>query len=882
MSGRWFLHLLLGTAGFGIVAPSALAEDPPPPVAELPPLLKDPSLLEFVQAPYPPEAQAAHIEGTVTLVLEIDAAGVVTRVEVAVPAGHGFDEAAVEAAKRFRFAPAEDATGPVPVAVEFAYGFVLDSASVEGAIPDSVASAPTAEELPVTLEGSVVEMGTRRPVTEFAIRVEPLGLETLTDADGNWEFRGLPAGTYQIRAVRPGYDILEKSVTVAEGQATSARLWVRNQAYADPGILGTYHRESADVTRRTISMDEVRRIPGTFGDPVRVIQSLPGAARAPLGSGVLIIRGSNPEDSRVYVDGMYIPYIYHLGGFESVINPDLVSAVDYLPGGYGPHYGRSTGGTVDVSTRTKFPERNELRWSTDALDSGGVWLGSVGKEGEHGVGAAARMSYIDAILPAFLADDGFTVTPRWWDFQAKYQYQGKKPDKISVLAFGFRDTLLLHTPDGYAQGTDQDTQGDVGTEYNTYRLGVDWRRDIGEHWSLHGAPSFGSDYASLDIGDSFHLIQSRYTFEVRVDAKYTHDDHFSLTTGVDFIAGWADFVIELPFNPANFAEVDPIADREPYQLTDEATGFGPDPWLNVTWKPLTNPDTLAMNAGARLMYLIIPGEIEVVAFDPRFSFRLQAFPTTVFKGSTGLYHQPPQPYQQYRPDDEPVEVGAEQSWATSFGVEQSVGPALKFEVEGFYKDLTGIIVSNRDFGTLEDSYFVNAGVGRAYGVEVIARHAPIGNLFGWVSYTLSRSERLDYPGEDWYVFDYDQTHILSAVASYRLPYDLSIGAKVQYTTGNPTTPYSLGVYDVDQDTYMAFQTGKENSERLPAFWAVSARVDKLFTFKSWQLLLYLDVINALHGENPEFEQYNYDYTEKTYFKGLPVIPSPGFEVKVEF
>ncbi|GDX78422.1 TonB-dependent receptor [Deltaproteobacteria bacterium] len=879
LSFAGFLCLVLPKAG--------LAEEPAPPqapgaVEELPPLVKDPALLQFVQAPYPEAAQAARIEGTVTLVLEIDATGAVTRVDVAVPAGNGFDEAAVEAAKQFKFSPAEDASGPVPVAVEFAYGFVLDAAAVEGARPDEAAAAAASAEAPITLEGTVVEMGTRRPVADFLIRVEPVGAEVQTDAEGRWQLRGLPAGTYTIRAVRPGYDTLQKSVDIVEGQATSARLWVRNQSYADPGILGTYHKDSADVTRRTISMDEVRRIPGTFGDPVRVIQSLPGAARAPLGSGVLIIRGSNPEDSRVYVDGMYIPYIYHLGGFESVINPDLVGSVDYLPGGYGPQYGRSTGGTVDVATRNRFPERTELRWSTDALDSGGVVLGSFGKEDQHGFGAAARLSYIDAILPAFLADDGFTVIPRWWDFQTKYQYQGDKPDKFSVIAFGFRDTLLLHTPDGYAQGTDQDTQGDVGTEYNTYRLGVNWDRSLGKHWALHASPSFGSDYAALDIGDAFHLIQSRYTFEVRADAKYTLNDHFTATAGIDFIAGWADFVIELPFNPATFAEIDPIADREPYALEDNATGFGPDPWLNVAWKPLENPDTLALNAGARLMYVIIPGENEVLAFDPRFSFRVQALPGTVIKGSTGLYHQPPQPFQQYRPDDKPVEVGAEQAWASSVGIEQSIGPAIRVEVEGFYKDLTDLIVGNRDFGSLNDSYFVNAGVGRAYGVEVIARHEPIGNLFGWVSYTLSRSERQDYPDEEWYPFDFDQTHILSAVASYRLPYDLSVGAKVQYTTGNPTTPYSLGVYDVDQDTYMAFQTGAGNSERLPAFWAVSARIDKLFTFKSWQLLLYIDVINALHGENPEFEQYNYDYTEKTYFAGLPIIPSPGFEVKVEF
>ncbi len=872
---KWVLLAVITTAA----APAWAQDVPPPPAEEPPPLVKNPELTRFVQAPYPPEAQAAKVEGTVGLLIEIDAAGAVTKVEVLAAAGHGFDEAAVAAAQQFVFTPAEDASGPVPVAIEFAYGFVLDAASREDAVPDSTPPDPTS--LPITLEGTVVEMGTRRPLAGHLVRIEALGVQTETDAEGRWQLRGVAPGTHTLRVVHPGFDTLEKPAEVVEGQVTSVRLWVRNQAYADPGIIGTYRRESADVTRRTISMDEVRRIPGTFGDPIRVVQNLPGAARAPLGTGLLIIRGANPEDSRVYVDGMYIPYIYHLGGFESVINPDLVQAVDYLPGGYGPQYGRSTGGTVEASTRTRFPERHELRWSTDALDSGGVWLGSFGKAHEHGVGAAARVSYIDAILPAFLADDGFTVIPRWWDFQAKYQYQGDKPDKFSLLAFGFRDTLLLRTPPGYSQGTDPATQGDIGTDYSTYRVGGTWDRAWGDHWSARVAPSFGVDEAALDVGDSFYLIQTRYTAEVRGEVRYDHDEHLAVTGGIDFIAGWADFRIELPYNPANFAEIDPLAEREPYALEGTATGFGPDPWLNVRWKPLRDLDALTLNGGVRLMYVIIPDENEVLALDPRFSVRWQATRSTAIKASSGLYHQPPQPFQQYRPDDEPVELGAEQSWSSSVGVEQSFGPAFKVEVEGFYKDLTDVIVGNRDFGTIEDSYFLNAGVGRAYGLEVIARHEPIGNLFGWISYTLSRSERQDYPDEEWYLFDYDQTHILTAVANYRLPYDLTIGGKVQYTTGNPTTPYALGVYDVDQDTYVAFPSGDTNSERLPPYWAVSARIDKLFTFKTWQLLVYLDVINAVHGENPEFEQYNYDYTESRYFEGLPIIPSPGFELKVQ-
>jgi hypothetical protein len=60
------------------------------------------------------------------------------------------------------------------------------------------------------------------------------------------------------------------------------------------------------------------------------------------------------------------------------------------------------------------------------------------------------------------------------------------------------------------------------------------------------------------------------------------------------------------------------------------------------------------------------------------------------------------------------------------------------------------------------------------------------------------------------------------------------------------------------------------------------RLDKLFTFKTWQLDLYVDVLNAIHGVNPEFKVYNYDYTESQYVKGLPIIPGPGFEIKADF
>jgi TonB family protein len=856
-------------------------EAPAPAPDELPPIVKAPEVVHFVEAPFPDAARVAGLEGTVGLSVTIDETGAVTNVEVTRPIGYGFDEAAVAAVRQFQFSPAEDANGPVAVVIDFNYGFVLDATTREDAVPEAPTPDAPVAEAPVNLDGVVLEMGTRRPLAGIPIRVEPLGLDATTDADGRYTFRGVPAGAVTLLVNFPGYDRVETPVAVSGTELTTVKVWLRNQAYDDGVVLGLYRKETTEVTRREISMDEIRRVPGTFGDPIRVIQSLPGAARAPFGTGLLIIRGSNPEDSGVYIDGIRIPYIYHLGGFESVINPDLVAGVDYLPGGYGVAYGRSTGGVVDVTTTEEFPERKRVTWSTDVLDSGGMVVGRFGKNGQHGVGFAARRSYIDALLPLFVGDTGFVVKPVWYDFQAKYAYLGGR-DTFSVLVFGFRDDLIASSPAGQSQGTDPSTQGDLGTAYSTYRAVVKWEHPISDTLTFRFIPSFGNDWASLNIGNDWHLEQSQWLAEVRAELPWKPSEHLTVTPGIDFLGGVSPFTIELPFDPGQFGETDPLAEREPYTVKDTQWGWGPDPYLAVTWCPLQDPERLVLTPGIRGTFVTLPGEITTFGLDPRIGAKFALTPKTRLKGSIGVYHQPPQPFESYTPDDRPVDLEQERALSGTVGWEQDVGSAVHGEVEIFYKSLDRLIVQNPDFASMDDPFFSNSGVGRAYGLEVIVRHDPVGKLFGWVSYTLSRSERQDAPDEAWYRYDYDQTHILSAVAGYKLPYDFEISAKGQYVTGNPTTPYAFGVYDVDQDEYQGFRSGARNSERLPPYWAVSARFDKLFTFKAWQLDLYVDLLNVLHGENPEFEVYNYDYTEKRYITGIPFIPGPGFEAKFEF
>ncbi len=862
---------------------------------ELPPILVMPTLVEFVQAPFPEAALEAEIEGIVLLLIEIDETGAVTSVEVLEAAGWGFDEAAHEAASQFVFTPAEDETGPVPVMIEFEYGFVLDAAQVEGAVPDEEV-AETLEEapLPVNLEGFLIEMGSRAVVAGQVVTLADSEVTAETDAAGHFEFRGVPVGPLTLRVVSADHQVLEKSLEVTEGEVTEVRLWIKPTGYEEEAV-GTYRRPGEDITRRTLTISEIRRVPGTFGDPVRVIQNLPGAARSPFGTGLLIIRGSNPEDSAVYVDGIRIPIIYHLGGYASIFNSDLVETVDYLPGGYGVQYGRSLGGVVDVTTKSETSEQTRLTWSTDIMDSGGMVEGRFGKDKQHHYAVAARRSYIDLFVPFFIPDElGIVVKPRWLDYQAKYAYTGMENTRFTALLFGFEDQLLVTTPEDMAQGTDQDAQGDVAVRYSTHRILFQVDHRFSDKLTGVLTPSFGADFTHFGLGEELKYDSWQVLLTARGELRWTPFEALEVIPGFDLIGGYYDFKFEMPFNPDMLSDYDPLGERERTVVAGDDQAWGPDFYLKTVIRPFEeNRERLILTPGLRLNATWLKDLYAITSVDARLAFRAQILEHGFVKGGTGTYQQPPQPMESYHPEL-PVELGYERAWATSLGWEQELPQGFRFDFETFYKLLDRQIVYNPDFEDFyKDQYFVNEGIGRAYGLEVIAQRDPIGRFFGWISYTLSRSVRNNYPDDDerddlfpetddtgWYLYDYDQTHILVAIAGYTLPFEVMVSGRFRYVSGNPTNPYEGGVYDLDQDFYYGYRTDEYNTHRLPPFVGLDLRIERDWQFKRARLNTYVDFLNVYRGENPEFEQNNFDYTESRYIRGLPFIPSPGFELEV--
>jgi hypothetical protein len=164
-------------------------------------------------------------------------------------------------------------------------------------------------------------------------------------------------------------------------------------------------------------------------------------------------------------------------------------------------------------------------------------------------------------------------------------------------------------------------------------------------------------------------------------------------------------------------------------------------------------------------------------------------------------------------------------------------------------------------------------------VELLVRHQLTRNFFGWLAYSLSRTDRRSARTGKYTRGSLDQPHNLVAVASYKLPHDFIAGVRLRFSSGPLDTPYVGAVYDANANYYFPL-LGEPNSRRLPSFFQADVRVDKRFVYEQWMMALYVDVQNVTNRQNVEGVMNNFDYSQERYLYGLPIIPSLG--VRGEF
>jgi len=848
----------------------ALAQDAPPEVqtpAE-PKLTRPPAVERFVEAAYPPEAEAQTLEGRVLLSIDISATGEVTRAEVVEPAGHGFDEAALAAIRQFRFTPAEIDGKPSPVRITYAYDFVLRPAST---------AAQVQQEGPVNFSGEVLERGNRTPLAGAEVALPAQGMSTVTDERGRFSFRDVPPGNVQVVVTASEFQRFETSERIDTGKLTQARYHVLRTFYSPYETVVHGAREKKEVSQMTISLQEIQRIPGTTGDALKVIQNLPGVARPPLNGGLIVIRGTSPRDSGIFLDGERIPLLFHFGGLTAVYNSELLESVDYLPGNFSSYYGGVVGGVVDVKSRNPRTDGFHGVLEVNAYNANVVLETPI--TDTLSIAAAYRRSYIDLILPLFLKADSpsFTVAPRYDDAQLKLTWKPDRKNTFQILGLHSQDALQLITKTSLAGDPTLGRDFRNETGFNQARLRHTF---VDDAWRVDTIAGFDRTEVDLNIGGERGLTLGASTWALRSTAELRLADWVTPVVGVD----WT-------YTQGTFAAALGKAPRE-----GEPPYFGPTRQILYADSPFWQ-NQLGLWTELRLRpvpaLLIIPGvRMDLVSIrlqrtplltaDPRLAVRWSVLPEVLtLKMGVGLYHAPPslQAGEVDATFGNP-DLGSRYAVQTSLGAEWNIRPDLLLSVEGFYNRLWDIPVSTSALiernGQLVPENLVNDGRGRIYGFELLFRQALTRRLFGWIAYTFSRSERIDRPGASWRLFDFDQTHVLTAIASYKLGAGWEIGGRFRFSTGNPRTPVLGAVKDDLTDTYVPVY-GPVNSYRLPDFAQLDVRIDKVWVFDNWSLDLYLDIQNVTSTRSTEGTAYNYNYSQSARFEGLPIVPILGIK-----
>ena len=765
--------------------------------------------------------------------------------------------------------------------------------------PPIAPDAPVAEPPPAvdaSITGRILEFGSGDPI---AATIRAGGASTTADAAGRFTLP-VAAGEVTLTITSDEHHGLTTVERVGTGESLTLLLRLERVSYKDTIVVyGEQRRE--EVARSVWSADELRLVPGSFGDPIRALQSLPGVARPSSIEGAIVVRGSEGINTGTFYDEIPVPYLFHFFVGRSIVNPALLHDVEFYPGGMPSRFGDTTQAVVNARTlEHKAKPGLHGRVSADLLDfaasievnpKGGPWSLQGGYRASWIPQVASAGIRVYAGLKGLGGDrPGYPVLEyNDWLVRASYE---KGADRFTFTALGATDTFRVVLPKSDTDGDgkpDDLFEFDPGLPYdpqtllNTYfyRMQARWDRKANGHeqvtW-IAGGPDRQSSLlegiGQLADGVEFGELTGWYGVARR-------RDRFEL--GRTVLKAGADLWLN-PVSVEDWSESDENGD--PKRTDELRTSVAA--WTEVQ---RTFGGTFVA-PGLRIAGQGFQGRTRP-QLEPRLSIRHPVADHWTSTAFVGRFSQIP-PADRYADGIGNPDLDLITAWQSSFGLEGRWSSGLEIDATLYGSRSDGMVVEDTQI-EVEPSAddldaqglprtavsktvpYYHAVTGWAFGVEGMVRLRPSNApYFGWLAVTIGRSLRVDddsqiEPG------DYDLPVAVSLVAAYELPKAWRVSGRIRATSGYPYTPVD-GVF-VPQWGGWTGQTGPNNSERFPWFRQLDLRVDKTWTRPRARWTLYADVFNTLNTRNWFLATYTANYAKLQKVIWIPILPTLGLEVK---
>jgi outer membrane receptor for ferrienterochelin and colicin len=703
-----------------------------------------------------------------------------------------------------------------------------------------------------TISGTITDKSTGETLIGVTVRVAELPKKgAITNKYGQYSLT-LPQGKYTLIFRSVAHQKSEKQINLQAPLSLNIKL---EQASARSGeVVVSARRENDNITSaqtsvEKITVQDIQNVPVLLGerDVIKVIQLLPGVKAAGEGSAGFSVRGGNTDQNLILLDEAPVYNAAHLLGFFSTFNSEAIKDVTLYKGGMPSNYGGRVSSVLDIQMNEGNTKKFGVNGGIGLISSKLLIEGPIDGDNSSFL-IAGRRSYADLFLK--LSSDQTTRESSlyFYDLNAKVNYKLGESDRLYLSGYFGRDVLGLSGLFGL----------DWGNQTGTLR----WNHIVSDKVFSNTSLIYSTYNYNVNVnlgGSGFDVFSQIQDWNFKQETEYFASPENSFLFGVNAIhhTNTPGRITATGTPLFNNSELDK-------QYSWEFAGYATHRWkpaegLNIEYgmrlsafSVMGGSNQYRLNQQREIIDTISTKSGEFlktyVYIEPRISLSWVVDDATSIKAS-------------YARNTQALHLLSNSSgnnptdrWLSS---NLNIAPQLSDQIAAGY--FRNFVIDGEDYELGFETYLkylynqidykdgaqirgnsvpeteILIGEGRTYGAELIVRKKS-GRLTGWLSYTLSRSERvIDGINQNkWYPFRYDRTHDLSLVAMYALNDTWSFSANFVFYTGNAIS-FPSGKYSVAGNTVMYYT--ERNGYRMPdyhrldlgATWKVSENSEIAFS-----------------------------------------------------
>jgi hypothetical protein len=551
-----------------------------------------------------------------------------------------------------------------------------------------------------------------------------------TNSNGEYSIE-VTRGNYKLTAVAEGYIHFEEdNILVSKNETVNITLTEKLFSTEEIEVIGSQKQNQNDLRTSWFNLPplSIKVLPGGLEDVMRSLKSLPGVTSPNDFTSQLVVRGSGPDQNLIIMDEVEIFNPYRLYGLVSMFNPETLSDINLITGGFPAKYGDRLSAVLDVTNREGTTDKSLSMISNINIASANIIFH--GKNPLNIPGSwivSSRRTYYDLILGPFAKKSGLITDdssfPSFEDLQIKLAFGPFGKSKFVINGIFSRDGVDI-IPGNDRTNPDSVNVADVTTN-NVVSVGwhyipnpgfiskttFSWYRNSGDN-NFDGDiidPLIDKENITPGMRDSLKAIgallgfnfKSKYAFRkfslgnrsvlVSGKNKYEFGGSFDiirndLTYALDLDERFKAFLRSLP-NASALLEDFNIQGEDNYRGSaygqarfEIGQRFFYQPSLRVDYYSLLNK----------------------VYFSPRFNIGYAFNPITTLRGSVGLYFQSPG-YEKLVDNQtfydltspQVTDLKAERSIHFVLGIDRWLDNFWLLKVEGYYKRFDNLIVQQK-------------------------------------------------------------------------------------------------------------------------------------------------------------------------------------------